>query len=70
MPAHLTQPLITCTNTWGSRPCPFCLSVSQALISGLMPSARIQTPARGAAFGVRLLSRTSFLPLTLRGPRK
>lgn len=68
----LTQPLITCITPGAvaGAPLSLCLSVSPTLHFWLNAISSYPDPARGTAFGVRLLSRTSFLPLTLRGPRE
>ena len=71
MPQHfLTQPLVTpmTPGAAAGAPLSLCLSVSPTLHFWLNAISSCPDPARGAVFGVRLLSRTPFLPLTLWGP--
>lgn len=73
MPQHfLTQPLVTLMTPRAAAGAPLslCLSVSLTQHFWLNAISSCPDPARGAAFGIRLLSRTSFLSLTLWGPGK
>lgn len=73
LPQHfLTQPLVTPTTPGAaaSAPLSLCLSVFLTLHLWLNAISSCPDSARGVAFGVRLLSRRSFLPPTLWGPRE